>query len=96
MMTISRDEVLQIARLARIELRDDEVETYQRDLNSILDYIDKLRDLDAPEARTTHAVALESRMREDVVERQLALADVLRNAPDSEDGQFRVPKVVED
>ncbi len=95
-MAISREQVLHIARLARVELSDDEVERYREDLSSILDYVDKLAELDVEGVEpTTHAVALESRLREDAVEQRLSHEDVLNNAPDSEDGQFRVPKVVE-
>lgn len=96
-MAISRDQVLHIARLARIELDDDQVEHYREDLSSILDYVDKLDELDVTDVEpTTHAVALESRLRDDEVEQRLDHDDVLKNAPESESGQFRVPKVVED
>lgn len=95
-MAISRDNVLNIAKLAHIELRDDEVEQYQEDLNSVLDYVDKLRDLDAQDARMTHPAGVESRLRDDDVAQPLAQEDVLRNAPDQDGEQFRVPKVLED
>lgn len=95
-MTISRDKVLHMARLAHIELDEDKVEQYRGDLNAVLDYIDKLRDLDAQDERITHPAGVESRMREDEVAKPLIHEDVLRNAPDQDGEQFRVPKVLED
>lgn len=96
-MAISREQVLHIARLARVELSEAEVEHYRDDLSSILDYVDKLDELDVGEVEpTTHAVELESRLRPDEVEQRLTHDEVLQNAPDSETGHFRVPKVVED
>lgn len=96
-MAISREQVLHIARLARIELSEDQIEHYREDLNSILKYVDKLEELDLSGVEpTTHAVDLDSRLRDDEVEQRLNHDQVLENAPDTEAGQFRVPKVVED
>ncbi len=96
-MTISREQVLHIARLARIELSDDEIERYRDDLSSILGYVDKLDELDVSDVEaTTHAVALDSRLRDDEVEQRLTPEQVMQNAPDTETGHFRVPKVVEE
>lgn len=96
-MAISREEVLHIARLARIELDAQEVEHYREDLSKILDYVDKLDELDVSQVEaTTHAVELESRLRDDEVEQRLDPDDVMANAPQTEAGQFRVPKAVEE
>jgi len=95
-MTITRDKVLHMARLAHIELDEEKVEQYREDLNAVLDYIDKLRDLDDQDERMTHAAGVESRLREDQVAAPLLHGEVLRNAPDQDGEQFRVPKVLED
>jgi aspartyl-tRNA(Asn)/glutamyl-tRNA(Gln) amidotransferase subunit C len=96
-MTISREQVLHIARLARVKLADGEVEHYREDLSSILDYVDKLEELDVSDVEpTTHIGTVEPRLRDDEVEQRLELDDVMKNAPESEAGQFRVSKVVED
>ena len=96
-MSISREEVLRIATLARIDLDDDEVESLRDDLGSILGYVEKLEELDLDDVEPqTHAVDLEAAFREDEVDQTLDRDDVLTNAPDVEDGHFRVPKVVED
>jgi aspartyl-tRNA(Asn)/glutamyl-tRNA(Gln) amidotransferase subunit C len=95
-MTISRAQVLNIARLARVKLDDDQVEHYRKDLSSILEYVDKLDELDVSDVEpTTHAAAVEPRLRDDEVDQRLDHDDVLKNAPQCEDGHFRVPKVVE-
>lgn len=95
-MAVDRDEVLHIARLSRLRLADDEVETYRSQLSAILDYVDKLGELDTTDVEpTTHAVPLVMQLREDTVERRLTQEEVLSNAPDQADGHFRVPKVVE-
>ena len=96
-MTISRDQVLHIARLARVDLDEEEVERYREDLSSILGYVDKLDELDVSDVEaTTHAVELDARLRDDEVEQRLTPEQVMQNAPDAETGHFRVPKVVEE
>ena len=105
-MSISREEVLRIARLARIELDEAEIERLKDDLGSILEYVEKLDelDLDGVEPQThatqTHATLSKdgpaSALREDKVEQTIDRDAALSNAPDTEDGHFRVPKVVED
>ena len=95
-MSISRQQVEYIAKLARIELDEGEVERFQEDLSAILDYVEKLEELDTEEVEpTTHAVLSEMAGRADEREESLSREEVLENAPDSDDGQFRVPKVVE-
>ena len=102
-MSISRQEVLRIARLARIQLSDDEIDRIGEDLSSILDYVETLDELDLEGVDPqTHATVSEdesdadSALREDRVEQTLTQQEALQNAPDTEDGHFRVPKVVED
>lgn len=94
-MAISDEEILRIAKLAHIRLDAADVEKYRRDLNGILNYIDTLKTLDACEEPTTHVISTTSRLREDKVEDVLPVEKVLENAPAVEDGQFRVPKVLE-
>ena len=95
-MSVDREDVLHIARLARLHLEDDEVETYRAQLSDILGYVEKLGELDTADVEpTTHAVPLRMNLREDEVEERLDRDAVLQNAPDTADGHFRVPKVVE-
>jgi len=93
---ISEEEVRHVARLARLALNDDELQSIGRDLNAILDYVDKLAELDLTGVEpTTHAVPLELALRQDVVVKTLTREDVLANAPSAREGLFCVPRAVE-
>jgi aspartyl-tRNA(Asn)/glutamyl-tRNA(Gln) amidotransferase subunit C len=94
-MKISKEEVLYVAHLARLELDDAAVEKFADQIDTILDYVDKLKRVDTTNVKpTSHAIALSNAFREDEerehLDRELALA----NAPEKEDGSFVVPKVV--
>lgn len=95
-MAVDRDEVLHIAKLARLRLTDAEVDTFGAQLSEILEYVEQLNELDTSNVEpTTHAVGLVMHLRPDEVESRLTHEQVLSNAPDQADGHFRVPKVVE-
>jgi aspartyl/glutamyl-tRNA(Asn/Gln) amidotransferase subunit C (EC 6.3.5.-) len=94
-MKISREEVEYVAMLARLELTARETEEYTGNLNSILEYAAMLEKLDTSDVLpTAHAVPLHNVMREDVVKPSMDAAKVLANAPDAENGFFKVPKIV--
>ena len=94
---ITREEVQHVARLARLELTDEELERMRAELDAILAYIDKLRALDVEGVEpTSHAVPLVNVMRDDDVRPSLPLDDMLANAPDRDGSQFRVPRIIED
>ena len=96
-MAISSEEVLRIAQLSRLKLSDDEVVSFQGTLSDILEYVEKLNELDVTNIEpTTHAVPTQMRLRPDVVEQRLTREDLMSNAPAAQDGMFRVPKVVSD
>lgn len=89
---IDRDQVLHVARLARLELSEADVERMTSELSGILDHVDRIAglDLDGVEP-TTHVVALENVLRSDEPRPSLARESALENAPDPEGGAFRVP-----
>lgn len=90
---IDRDQVLHVARLARLELSEDEVERMSGELSKILDHIEKigeLDDLDDAEP-TSHVVALENVLRPDEPRPSWPRERVLAEAPDATDNGFRVP-----
>ena len=94
---ITREDVLHIARLARLELSDPELETMRAQLDSILTYIDRLKVLDVTGVEpTSHAVPLVNVMRDDEVVPCLPPEEMLRNAPDRVGEFFRVPRILED
>lgn len=89
---IDREQVLHVARLARLELTDDEVERMAGELSGILEHVDLIADLDLEGVQpTAHVVALENVLRADEPEPSLARSDALATAPDPSDGAFRVP-----
>ena len=95
-MSISIKQVEHVAKLARLELTDDEKETFNEQLNAILHYAGKLDELDTEAVEpTSHAMPLHNVLREDVVRPSLSIDQVLLNAPDEEDGQIKVPAVME-
>lgn len=94
-MEISEDRTRQLARLARLALTQKEVTQFTSELCDILDYVDALKEVDVEGVEpTTHAVALAVALREDAAQRVFTHEQILQNAPDTEDGMFRVPKVV--
>ena len=91
-MSISRDQVLHVARLARLDLSDDEVERLTAELAAILDAVSKVSELDLVDVPpTSHPLALVNAWAEDVPRDSLQLDDVFANAPAREGDMFRVP-----
>jgi aspartyl-tRNA(Asn)/glutamyl-tRNA(Gln) amidotransferase subunit C len=89
---IDRDQVLHVARLARLELSDAEVERMAGELSGILEHVDRIADLDLDAVEpTSHVVALENVLRADEPEPSLTREQALAPAPDRADGAFRVP-----
>ena len=89
---IDREQVLHVARLARLELFDEEVERMASELSGILEHVDRIAalDLDGVEP-TSHVVALENVLRADEPRPSLPRERALEQAPDPSDGAFRVP-----
>ena len=93
-MTISRDEVLHVASLARLELGEEEVARFQEQLSAILDAVGKVRELDLSDVPpTSHPLDLVNALAADEPEPSLPREQALRNAPDPEGGFFGVPPV---
>ena len=91
-MAISRDEVLHVARLARLALTEDEIARLTDELDKILDAVGVVSELDLADVPpTSHPLDLVNVWDEDVPRDSLPLEDVLANAPEPEDGLFRVP-----
>ncbi len=86
-----------VAKLARIELTDDEKTTYSRQLGQILEYFERLSKIDVSGVEpSAHAHAIYNVMRDDVETPAMFVADALMNAPASRENQICVPKVVDD
>jgi aspartyl-tRNA(Asn)/glutamyl-tRNA(Gln) amidotransferase subunit C len=94
-MKITRAEVEHIADLARLELGEEEIQRLQADLSQILEYVDQLNELDTTAIPpTARVVAREDVLREDVTRPSLSPEEVLANAPQAEEGYFRVHAVL--
>ncbi len=94
-MGISREEVLHVAHLARLEFSEEEVELFTSQLADILDYVEQLNELDTSNVEPTyHAIPLSNVFREDKVQDSFPVDEILSNAPEREDGFFVVPKVI--
>jgi aspartyl-tRNA(Asn)/glutamyl-tRNA(Gln) amidotransferase subunit C len=95
-MEITVAEVEHVARLARLELSDDEKELFTGQMAAILEYVEKLKGLNTEGVQpTSHAVPMENAFREDVSRPAIGLEAALANAPDRADGFYRVPRVIE-
>ena len=91
-MAISREEVLHVARLARLELSDEEVERFAEQLSAILEAVGKVSELDLEGVEpTAHPLEVVNVWAEDEPQPCLSLDEALANAPDREGGSFRVP-----
>ena len=89
---IDREQVLHVARLARLRLSDEEVEAMTGELSSVLGHIEKIGELDLDDVvPTSHVVALENVLRADEPRPSLPRDVALAEAPDSDGVGFRVP-----
>jgi aspartyl-tRNA(Asn)/glutamyl-tRNA(Gln) amidotransferase subunit C len=96
-MKLNREEVLHIARLARLGLTEAEITRLAEQLSNLLEHFQVLQKVDTEGVPpTAQSVELKSVMRDDVVARSLAPDDVLANAPRREDDCFRVRAVLEE
>lgn len=95
-MALTHEDVLHIARLARIDLTPEDVDRFASQLSSILNHFQALAALDTDDVEpTAHPLPLSNVMRNDSVTPSLSQDDALANAPRAEDGYFRVRAVLE-
>ena len=95
-MKITTDDVKYVAKLARLNVTEDEAQTLAKDMESIITFADMLSELDTESvAPTNHAMKVENVFREDVVTGSYKREDILKNAPSQDSGCYLVPKVVE-
>ncbi len=96
-MSISREEVEHVARLARLELTEDEIERFRGQLSAVLERAQRIQALDLDDVPpTSHPVALNNVWRDDAVVGFADTEAILANAPEIEDRRFRVPQILED
>ena len=94
-MAVTIKDVEHIAKLARLEFTDAEKEKLTYQLNKILDYMDKLNELDTTNVEPlSHVIELSNVMRQDVVVPSFPREEMLMNAPEKTERFFKVPKVI--
>lgn len=95
-MALSRREIEGIARLARLEVRDEEFATFAKDLSRIIDLVNQLQTVDTADVPPmAHPLRMAQRLRDDTVTESNRRELYQRNAPAVEAGLFLVPKVIE-
>jgi aspartyl-tRNA(Asn)/glutamyl-tRNA(Gln) amidotransferase subunit C len=92
---ISTEEVQKVALLSRLSFEAEELEAMKTSMNSILTYMDELNQYDTTDTEpTVHAVEQYNVMRDDVPHESFTNEEALMNAPEKEDGYFKVPKIM--
>lgn len=94
---ISEAEVKKVARLSRLALTETEIEEFTRQLSSILEYVEKMNQLNTADVEPlAHCLAVSNCFREDVVKESLGAEKTLSNAPQRDNGFFKVPKILDE
>jgi len=94
-MKIGKNEVIHVAKLARLEFNDDEIDKFAQQLSDILLYVDKLNEIDTENVEPmAHAVEINNAFREDKVVKSIGGEAALANAPDKDEHFFKVPKII--
>jgi aspartyl-tRNA(Asn)/glutamyl-tRNA(Gln) amidotransferase subunit C len=95
MTRISNEQVKHVANLARLEISDDEAEIFTKQLDAIITFAEQLNELDTKNVEPTyHVLDMKNVFREDIKEKGLPREEVLKNAPDQQDGQIKVPAII--
>jgi len=95
MAKIDRTMVEHVAGLARLSLTDDEIATFTLQLDDILTYFEKLGELDTSDVEpTAHVIELSNALREDASRKSTPRERILENAPETDRGCFKVPRIV--
>jgi len=96
MSKISLEEVKHVAHLARLHLTEEEMVSYQTELEKILVLMDQLNELDTEQVEpTTRVIKQFNVLREDIPSKGLSQEEVLKNAPSHQDGQIKVPSIMD-
>ncbi len=94
---IDRTQVRKVAKLSRLELTEPEVEEFTGQLSAILDYVEKMNELDTTDIEPlAHCLPISNVLREDCARESLGTEKVLANAPQRDEEFFKVPKILDD
>lgn len=96
-MKITKEEIKNIALLSRLEIKEEAMEATEKALSDILTYVEELNQLDIAEVKPmAHAVPLQNVFRHDEIKPSLERQLALQNAPEEENGYFKVPRVIQE
>lgn len=96
MSRISNEQVKHVANLARLEISEEETEKMTQQLDAIIGFAELLNELDTDHVEpTSHVLDMKNVLREDVPQEGLPQSEVLKNVPDHQDGQIKVPSIME-
>jgi len=94
---IDRVQVIKVAKLARLELTEAEIDEFTGQLSAILDYMEKMNELDTADVQPlAHCLPISNVLREDAVKESLGVEKALANAPQRDGEFFKVPKILEE
>ena len=95
-MPIDKSQVKKVAKLSRISLEDNKIDSLSKDLDAILTFVEKLNELDTKEIKTLKSIADKTlEARNDIVDDGKIKDDILKNSPEKNEDFFIVPKVIE-
>lgn len=96
MSRISNEQVKHVANLARLAITEEETEKFTKQLDAMISFAEQLNELDTEGVEaTSHVLDMKNVMREDISQEGLPQPVVLKNAPEHEDGQIKVPSIIE-
>ena len=94
-MAVTKNDVEHIAKLAKLEIKDDEINEFTSQLNQMIEYVDKLNELDTENIEPlSHPVEGENVFREDVLKNSISTDEALKNSASKTEEYFKVPKVI--
>ena len=95
-MSIDKNQVKKVAKLSRISLEDNKIDSLSKDLDSILTFVEKLNELDTKEIKTLKSITDKTlEARNDIVDDGKIKNDIIKNSPEKNEDFFIVPKVIE-
>ena len=95
-MEFDKNSTIKLAKLARLSVNDNQLNSLEKDLKSILKFIDQLKEINTEDIDpTSNSLDQKLILRDDIAENTLSNEDLLKNVPESESGFFVVPKVIE-
>ncbi|MBS4191844.1 Asp-tRNA(Asn)/Glu-tRNA(Gln) amidotransferase subunit GatC [Bacillus sp. FJAT-49705] len=96
MSRISTDQVKHVANLARLAITEEEAEMFKKQLDAMISFAEELNEINTDHVEpTSHVLDMKNVMREDKPQKGLPQSEVLKNAPEHQDGQVKVPSIIE-